>query len=149
MSSILFLHIRKQLWRYVLYLKRILIVNIFRGIVRFHFDIDFGGLPERDKFDKIVTRIVTYCSSFLQSSDRSNPKTRLSSRGFFFLLILAARNYQFRFLPCVFVTFHGPHSPQLENGTFERVNASVRDRRACPETKGPARFHAFAPMFPE
>lgn len=49
----------------------------------------------------------------------------------------AARNYQFRFLPCVFVTFHGPRSPQLENGTFERVNASIRDRRACPETKGP------------
>lgn len=51
-----------------------------------------------------------------------------------FLTFLAARNYQFRFY-LVFVTFHGPRSPQLENGTFERVNASVRDRRACPETK--------------
>lgn len=46
----------------------------------------------------------------------------------------AARNYQFRFY-LMFVTFHGPRSPQLENGTFERVSASVRDRRACPETK--------------
>lgn len=45
-----------------------------------------------------------------------------------------AWNYQFRFY-LVFVTFHGPRSPQLENGTFERVNASVRDRRACTETK--------------
>lgn len=81
---------------------------------------------------------MTYCSSLSRSSDRSNLKTRLSSRGFFLPLIPRLGNYQFRFLPCVFVTFHGPRSPQLENGTFERVNASVRDRRACSETKGPS-----------
>jgi len=53
---------------------------------------------------------------------------------FSYLSSRAARNYQFQFY-LVFVTFHGSHSPQLENGTLERVNASVRDRRACSETK--------------
>lgn len=38
--------------------------------------------------------------------------------------------------PCVCYFFHGPRSPQLENGTFERVNASVRDQRAQKQ-RGP------------
>lgn len=129
-------------------LKKILIINIFKGIVGFRFDIDCGGLFERDKFDKIVIRIVTYCSYFLRSSDRSNLKTRLSSRGFFFLLVPAARNYQFRVSALCFCYFSRSAFASIKERYFWAGQCFRSRSSSVPRNKG-VRFHAFAPMFPE
>lgn len=116
------------------------IIDICREILYdFSLDIDSAGLREkergRDKPDKIAVQlrqIARFCRDF----SRLRLKTRLLSRCFFSPRVTQPEAINFD-STLLFVTFHGSRSPQLGNGTFERVNASVRDRRARPETKGP------------
>lgn len=136
--------------------------GIFRGISRFHRVSIFPSRWWRwwrwspiNPIRLHSNRDILHALATI-SRGRAGPK---NARAFIPLLFLAPRPSQLpelsvsilllslfalRLGVCYF--FHGPRSPQLENGTFERVNASVRDQRACPETKG-AGFHAFAPMF--
>ena len=86
--------------------------------------------PIRSYSDYDILRLIArFCYALLNSNFKK--KKRLSSRRFFLII---RPKLLISILLCI-CTFHGSRSPQLENGTFERVNASVRDRRACSETK--------------